>query len=228
MVGDLVEIERQKGKLWFWLSVAGVALSLFWRRPIAFVVAFFAAAWMFGRFEMAIIGMNAQHRPPEFWMPVFNILWFVGSILWAVSLYAAIRYGLQERSAQLALGFAGLVTAVIYLWWLPAVLVACIAAALVIATASVLNGKLRKEMLVVLVAVSLGYVALYLAMFPVWVYQHSHWIWGSEEMRAHSVFWGWLDFCVIVLSLWATTTAWSRMRGWLMRSQSLESRSEML
>jgi len=229
MVGDLVEIERQKGKLWFWLSVAGVALSLFWRRPIAFVVAFFAAAWMFGRFEMAIIGMNAQHRPPEFWMPVFNILWFVGSILWAVSLYAAIRYGLQERSAQLALGFAGLVTAVIYLWWLPAVLAACIAAALVIASASILKRKLRKESLVVLVAVSINYVALYPTMFLVGVYRHflHPGPWGGQDYREHPSV-GWLGSCMIVLSLWATTTAWSRMRGWQMRSQSLESRSEML
>jgi len=230
MVGDLVEIEKQKGRLWFWLSVAGVALSLFWRRPIAFTAAFYAWAWTSGRFEMAIYGINAQHRPPEYpWMPVFNVLMLAGSTLCGLSFYAAIRYGLQERSAQLALAFAGLVTAVIYLWWLPAVLAACIAAALVIASASILKSKLRKESLVVLVAVSINYAALFLTMFLLRLYQHylHPGPWGIQDYREHPSL-GWLGSCMMVLSLWAATTAWSRMRGWLMRSQSLESRSEML
>jgi hypothetical protein len=162
-------------------------------------------------------------------MPVFNVLMLAGSTLCGLSFYAAIRYGLQERSAQLALAFAGLVTAVIYLWWLPAVLAACIAAALVIASASILKSKLRKESLVVLVAVSINYAALFLTMFLLRLYQHylHPGPWGIQDYREHPSL-GWLGSCMMVLSLWAATTAWSRMRGWLMRSQSLESRSEML
>jgi hypothetical protein len=230
MVGDLMEIQERKGVLWFWLSVASVALSLFWRRPIAFVAAFYTGMWTFGRLMMVIYGINAQHRPPEYpWMPVFDVLILAGSTLWAVSLYGAIRYGLQERSAQLVLAYAGLVTAVIYLWWLPAVLAACIAAALVIATASILKSKLRKESLVVLVAVSIGSAARFLAFILAALYQHFLYRgpWGDREMQEHPSL-EWVALCMMVLSFWVMTTAWSKMREWLMRSESLESSGEML
>jgi hypothetical protein len=229
MVGDLVEIQERKGLLWFWLSVARVALSLFWRRPLAFLAAFYVGMWTFGWLMMAIYGINALHRPPGFCMPVFDVLILAGSTLWAVSLYAAIRYGLQERSAQLSLAYAGLVTAVIYLWWQPEVLVACIAAALIIATAFILKSKLRKESLVVLVAVSIGSAARFLAFILSAIYQHFLYRgpWGDREMQEHPSL-EWVALCMMVLSFWVATTAWSRMLGWLMRSQSLESRGEML
>jgi hypothetical protein len=229
MVGDLVELQEKKGLLRFWLSISGVAISLFWRRPIAFVAAFYAWAWVSGWFQMAIHGMNALHRPPQLWMPVFNALGLIGSALWAFSLFSAIRYGLQERSAQLSLAYAGLITAVIYLWWLPAVLVVCIVGALVLATASIIKSKLRKESLIFLASVFIYYASVYPTMFLVSVYQNylHPGPWSGQDMRAHPLL-GWLYFVTIALSLWVATWAWSRMRGWLMRSQSLESSSEML
>jgi antibiotic biosynthesis monooxygenase (ABM) superfamily enzyme len=229
MVGDLIEGQEKKGLMRFWLSVAGVALSLFWRRPIAFIAAFYAGMLMFGRLMMEVYGINALHRPPGFWMPVFDVLILAGSTLWAVSLYAAIRYGLQERSALLSIAYAGLVTAVIYLWWQPVVLVACIAAALLIATASILKSKSRKELLVVLVAVSIGSAARLLAFIPAALYQHFLYRgpWGDREMQEHPSL-GWVVLCMMILSFWVMTTAWSMMRGWLMRNQMLESRDEML
>src|SRR3981081_2060490 len=42
MVADLVELEPQKGPLWFWLSLIRVVISLAWRRSLAFIVAPYA------------------------------------------------------------------------------------------------------------------------------------------------------------------------------------------
>lgn len=50
MIGDLVEIGERRGTLWFCLSLAGVAFSLVWRRPLAFAAALYAGAWTFGEF----------------------------------------------------------------------------------------------------------------------------------------------------------------------------------
>jgi hypothetical protein len=230
MVGDLLEIEKEKGKLWFWLSVTGVALSLLWRRPLAFVAALYAGSWTLSWFEMATIGVNTLHRPPEYpWMPVFNVLILVGSTLCGVSLYAVIRYGVQERISQIAIVWTALVASVIYFWWQPIVLTLFIGAALCLVVASMWTSKRRMESMVVLVAVAIGCAARFLFMIPAALYQRFLYRgpWGDKEVREHPSF-SWMTFCMIILSFWVATWAWSRMRGWLMRNQSLESRSEML
>jgi hypothetical protein len=48
MVGDLVELEPQKGPPWFWFSLVRVVISLAWRRCLAFIVAPYAGLWMLG------------------------------------------------------------------------------------------------------------------------------------------------------------------------------------
>jgi hypothetical protein len=232
MVGDLVEIAKQKGKLWFWFSVAGVALSLFWRRPIAFFAAFYVGSWTLNLFMMAAISIYSQHLPPASWMNMFNALVLVGSTECALSIYAAIRYGLQERITQMALIWTGLVTTVIYFWWQPVVLGVCIAVSVFIATVSMLTDKRRMELLVVFLAVLIASATRWLAMLPAAYYQyylgrHLHIYWGSREVQEHpSVIWA--AFCMMILGTWMATTAWSRMHNWLMRKQMLESRGEML
>jgi len=228
IVGDLVEIEEQKGLLWFWLSVAGVVFSLVWRQPLAFVAAFYAGAWTFFGFQMAIMGINAQHRPPEYpWMPVFTVLIFAGSMLCAVSLYAAIRYGVQDKVTQIAFAWTSLVTSVIYLWWQPVVLGLCITAALLIVSVSIFNSKLRKEALVVLVSVVIGSVLRFFVGLLAGLYQHFllRGPWGTREMQEHPSL-EWVVFCMLILTFWASTSAWSRMHNWLMRDQAIDTESE--
>lgn len=212
IVGDLVELESRKGLLWFWLSVAGVAFSLIWRPLLAFIAALYSGAWTFSGFVMAIVGVNAQHRPPEYpWMPVFNVLIFIGSTLWAVSFYAAIRYGFRDRATQMAFVWAGLVTTVIYFWWQPVVLGLCIAAVVLVAVLSLFDTSYGKSSLLVLAFAAFGATARFLAIFPAMAYQHILYRgpWGDREYREHpSLIWA--MFCMQILSLWLATTAWSR------------------
>ncbi len=226
MVGDLVEIGEQRGPLWFWFSLAGVALSLAWRRPLAFVATLYAGVWTFGWFMNTTDTIYSQHYPQGLWNNAFGPLILVGSTLWAAFLYVAIRYGVLDRAAQMTFVWAGLITAVIYFWWQPVVLGLCIAVALLLVSASMAKRSLREEALVVLVSVALGSAARFLAIIPAGLYQNFlgrrlHILWGSREVQEHrSLLWAYL--CMVVLSFLASTSVWARLHNWLMRSHRLD------
>jgi hypothetical protein len=227
IVGDLTEIGDRKGVLWFWLSLAGVALSLAWRRPLAFVAALYAGAWTLGEFVTTADSIYTLHYPVGGWNDAFGPLILTGSTLWAAFLYTAIRYGVLDRTTQLLFIWAGLLTTVIYFWWQPMVLGLCIAAALLLALASVFKGSLRKEALVVLVSAAIGSVVRFWAIMLAGFYQYFlgrrlHILWGDREVREHPSL-GWVYCGMMVLSLLVATSAWARMYNWLMRSRRLES-----
>jgi len=224
IVGDLLELQPHKGPLWFWLSVSGVVLALVWRRPLAFIAAIYAGGWAFGGFQMAITGVHAQHRPPEYpWMPVFMVLSAAATILLTLLVYAAIRYGFRDRVAQLALALTALAAAVIYFWWLPTILAGCIALSICVMVTSILSSERRRAALVVLLVVVVGFggglLAIYLAT------QYQHFIIpgqaGDREMREHPSV-GWMSFCSLLMAAWMITTACSRMHNWLMGNQSID------
>lgn len=155
IMGDLLELKLQKGTLWFWVSLARVVLALAWRRPIAFIAAFYAGSWAFGGFQMAVFGMHTPHRPPEHpWIPVFAVLSAAGVFMVVVLVYAAIRYGLRDRVTELAFASVLLVTTVIYFWWQPAVLALCIAFSTCVVAASISSEERRRTALALLVPVA--------------------------------------------------------------------------
>jgi hypothetical protein len=230
IVGDLLELKPRKGPLWFWLSLARVVLALAWRRPLAFVVAFYAAGWAFGAFQMAIFGIHAQHRPPEHpWIPVFSVLSAAAIILLFVLVYAAICYGFRDRVTQLALALTSSATAVIYYWWLPAILMACITLSICAVVVSILSSEYCRAALVLLAAVVVGFGGGLLTMYLGAQYQHFVYPgpMGSREMREHPSV-GWMYLCMIFATAWMMTTACSRMHRSLMRKQSIDSENQRM
>jgi cell division protein FtsW (lipid II flippase) len=230
IVGDLLETKQQKGPLWFWLSFAGVVFSLVWRRPLAFVAALYAGMWSIGAFQMAIVGIRAQHRPPEHpWVPIFLVLGAAGSALCAMSSYAAIKHGPRDQTARLAFALTGLVTAVVFLWWQPVVLGVCVVATLVLVYLCLLSGERRGYLLTVVVSVVVLNGAEILTMFIGSCYQRLllPGPWGTREWQEHPSA-DWVYCCMLILSYLAATSVWSRLHKRPSRSRILESRSEML
>jgi len=227
MVGDLVEIGERKGPLWFWFSLAGVTFSLFWRRPVAFIAALCAGTWLPYGF-WAIRAATSQHWHLEYARgSVFVILVTVGSTLCAVLLYAAIRYGVLDRTTQMAFAWTVLVYAMCCFWWQPAVLGTCIAAALLLAFASILKSNLRKEALVILATVTVGWAAesmrsISFRLYARFLARHLNIPLGYLELREHPSL-TWFYFSMTVISLLAMTSVWSLMHDWMTRSQQLES-----
>ena len=227
IVGDLLELEPEKGILWFWLSLAGVAIALAWRRPVAFIAAFCAGLWTLSGFRMAIWGLHAQHRPEQALMPAFGALTGVGMILWIAASYTAIRYGLRDHVARVAIAAASLVTVLIYCWWQPEILVACIALSLCLLWVCILNDDRRRAAMALLTALVAGFAGSVLAMDLFARYQH--WVFpkppGDREMQEH-LWVGWVLIGFWLMVVWITTAVCSRMHRRLMRSALSDSEIE--
>jgi hypothetical protein len=230
IVGDLVEIREQKGTVWFWLSAAGVLLSLVWRWPIAFVASFYAGAWSFAAFLMATTGINAHHPQPDYpWGLVVEGLVFVGSCAVALSVFACIRYGLRDRATQMVLAWGTLATAVIYLWWVPAVLLACITGAVALGFYSICTRQGRRSSIVVWSAIVVGVCGFFWWAAIGTLYQN--WLkpglWGSDDILQHPSL-GWLIFSAMLLGQLAKLWVWSWLRDLLAGTREVEAPSEML
>jgi len=229
MLGDLVEIEKEKGKLWFWLSVCGVALSLFWRRPVAFFVALYVSAWVPSIFIREIIFHGKHDHPGDWLVKVVLYLEMVIGSLCGFSLYAAIRYGLRERTTQMAFVWTAICAVATYFWWQPIILEVCMAVAICIVVASMWTSKTRMESAVILVPVMMMFLCaqLWSSLSTLLQYYLYGIRWSPKETGKHP----WLEgvgVIVSILSFWVAISAGSYLRDRLMRRQLLESSGEML
>jgi hypothetical protein len=224
MVGDLVELEPQKGPLWFWLSLIRVVISLAWRRSLAFIVAPYAGLWMLGKLAAALQNSYLRHAPPGTWGVPGNLqlLPIVGAFLWILLPYTAIRYGVRDRLTQLVLALVGMITAVVYGWGQPIALAVCIALGVCVLAASAIGREYRRAVMVLLVAWLTGFGSWMLAMFLAYEYRR-HVYPGSSlgELREHPSI-GWVSLGLLMITGWMITTACSRMHHWLMRDKQLD------
>lgn len=225
MVGDLVELEPQKGLLWFWLSLVRVVISLAWRRSLAFIVAPYAGLWILGKLTAALQDAYMRHAPPGTWGVPGNLhsLPIVGGFLWMMLLYTAIRYGVRDRVTQFVLGLAGMIAAVIYGWGQPIALAVCIALGICVLAALAIGRGYRKAAMVLFVAGVTGFSSLTLSMFLAIRYQRHIYpgLLGSRELREHPSI-GWVSFGLLMMTGWMITTACARMHHWLMRDKQLD------
>ena len=211
IVGDLFESRSEKGTLWFWRSVAGIVLAVAWRRPLAFAAAFYLGLHALGALQMPIYGMYAAHRPPQEWMPMFAVLSGLGMVLWMAAPYVAIRFGLRDSFAQIALVFGGLVTIIIFYWWVPAVLAACLVLAFSLITTSISVARRRRALLALAIATAFGFGGGLLAFYLAGLYQNHLYPGPVAEINSRLINWG-----VPLLATWILATACSRMHRLLL------------
>jgi hypothetical protein len=228
IVGDLLELAPQKGRLWFWFALAGVVVSLAWRRPLALAAALcvyfaaFSASWwvtyLHHRFTIA----------DPHWRTVWGVLFLASNGLWFMLVYAAIRYGVRDRVTQLLLALSVPITAGLYCWERPTILVACIALTICVLAASALNHRLRRGLLIVL-AVLMVIVGIFLltasliALYQRFLHPAPM---GNGEMQPHLAV-QCVEFCMMFLvAPCAMTSAYSHMHDWLIRNPSLDSETQ--
>jgi hypothetical protein len=211
IVGDLLENRSEKGNLWFWRSFAGIVLVVAWRRPLAFVAAFYLGLHSIRALSMPIYGVHAAHRPPEAWIPVFAILAWIGTLLWMTVPYAVIRFGLGDSFAQIALVFCGLVTTIILYWWIPAVLATCLVLGFSLITASMFVAQPRRAFVALTVATAFGFAGGLLTLFLAGLYQKHLYPGPVAEINSRV-----LD-CAPLLATWILTTGCSRAHHLFLR-----------
>jgi hypothetical protein len=225
IMGDLLELEPRKGRLWLLLSLFRVVISVAWRRSLAFIVAPYVGLWMLGRLAAALQNSYLRHAPPGTWGVPGNLslLPIAGAFLWMMLLYTAIRYGVRDRLTQLVLALAGMITAVVYGWGQPIVLAVCMALGVCVVAVSAIGRKYRRAVMVLLVAWLTGFGNWMLAMFLAFKYQHHIHpaLLGDREMSEHPSI-GWVSLGLLMMTGWMITTTCSRMHHWLMRDKQLD------
>jgi len=169
IVGDLLESHLQRGLLWFWLSFIGILLSLNRRRLAAFFVALVCFRFLRG-LPMPVFaplhGMPPADQPPEVWgvWRNFVVLGWIGMLLWVVTPYALLRYGVRDRLGQLALAFCVPITASIFGWRVPACVDTSSVLVLIIFISSLTHARWRRPLLVVVAALIVGYAGIQAAI----------------------------------------------------------------
>jgi hypothetical protein len=215
IVGDLVEISVTKGKRWLWFSIVRVVLAHLWRRPVAFIAAFYAGNRALSVLMRISYGVHAQHRPPH----LFAALEPGVYLLWIAAVYAGIRFGLRDRFAQFVLAAACVFTLALCYWWQPAVLVACIAAAILIVGFSLRDRQRLRSAIALPLMAAVGYGGFLLTIFLMMRYWRlvSPVSLGSREFHEHpSIVWA--AQLAWVLTAWITTSACSVAHRWTMRA----------
>lgn len=198
IIGDLLETEAERGTFWFWLSVARILLSLCWRRAIAFVAGVYAAQFSITAFRALVFDIRAVHKPRDPWEPLLSSLTVFATLLWIAAAYAAVRYGLRDKFAQLALGFCILITVAILYWWIPIATVTCIALAASIFVASIWSAHWRSALVALTIALAFGFVGVRLSGYLHWV----------SVVYIYSYPWThYVTVCLDLLAVSATTTA---------------------
>ncbi|MGH9739869.1 MAG: hypothetical protein ACRD4X_14975 [Candidatus Acidiferrales bacterium] len=160
IVGDLLEEARERGALWFWLSVAGILLRLNWRRLIAFgcgAICFSLLRALPMPVYASLHGMPPEHGPSEIWRPFFVMLGGLAMLLWVATPYMIIRRGFRDRFAQLALAFCVPLTAAVVCWRSPVVVATSILIAVAGVIASTVFARWRGPLLALVVALVVGY-----------------------------------------------------------------------
>ena len=171
-VGDLLEVAAEQGPLWFWSSVAGIVLSLTWRRLVAFLVAFLCVS-LLRTFPMPVLaplrGIPTAHQVPGNWGPFFGTLDKFGMLLWIAAPYATICYGFRDKLSQLLLFASAILTTIIFYWWIPAVASLAFALGIGVLIFSVAGAKRRRALFAVGVALAFGFVGVRLSSYLHWV-----------------------------------------------------------
>jgi hypothetical protein len=104
VMGDLAEArtEAGRGARWFWWSYADILFAAAWRPVAAFLVVS-AGYWYGGKY---LVGGIVFAQGGSVAASFVEVTAMVGAFAAFVFLFAAIRYGLNDRMTRLALGFA--------------------------------------------------------------------------------------------------------------------------
>jgi hypothetical protein len=123
ILGDLAELSATRGRVWFWAAYTRTVITLGWRAPLAFIVAYAFSTWVavggfptmrsvFRTFNRIVqhtaphqaiwhvFDRAAHHQTPQtIWhVPIGDSL----IALWFILPFLLVRFGFRDRLTQLA------------------------------------------------------------------------------------------------------------------------------
>jgi len=156
IIGDLLEAVPQKGKLWFWLSVARVFVSLTWRRPLAVAFAFCVGIVWSRTYQFSVNSLISAHRAPLAWAALYHYVHLAGMYLSLGWAYTLARFGFKDSFGRYLLAVWSLIAVLAYFGTQPLVAVACCLSAACGIVYSVTSRSRRKDLLALLISVALN------------------------------------------------------------------------
>jgi hypothetical protein len=160
IIGDLIEAVPQKGKLWFWLSVARVFVSLTWRRPLAVGFAFCVGILWSRTYQFSAYSViSAYRRSPDAsaWAALYHYVYLVGMYLSLGWAYTMTVFGLRDFFARYLLAAWMLLAVLVFFGTIRPVTVACCLLAGCGVAYSVTSKSCRKGLLALLISVALNF-----------------------------------------------------------------------
>jgi hypothetical protein len=215
IIGDLEELRPRKGVLWFWASLAGFLFFLCWRRFLALLAAFWLSDHFF---QVAVLGTKSQHHPQESWVLPLLALTAVGYFLWMTGIYAAIRYGLRDKTTQVIVRWSAIMGTIFVSWDHSIVVSLFIALCGLQAFLSMAKAEGRRQFLVVATTVGSGFISYLLILLVIrFAFSAVSSTTGpSSLVLGHSSI-SWIKFPLSFMAAWATTSVYSRMRSWILQ-----------
>jgi hypothetical protein len=163
IIGDLEEMARTRGRLWFFLAYTRTLFSLTWRIILALFVAEIGRDLIFNLFHFYLRVTPAAWRNGHgSWLDLLNssgpLLACIMSTLWFALFFALVRYGSRDAFVRLT----ALITAGAFLAFLaiPWVSLASAAATFALALAAFLSNRWRKPFEVLAWTGAAGLLAL--------------------------------------------------------------------
>lgn len=198
-IGDLLELRPVKGGLWFWAAVLRLAARQGWRGLLAFLAAFYGAAWGQQALMMRTSGYNSPHPfpsvfPDPIWWLKFlpSYLDWTGTICLALFLYIGIRFGPGDKLVQGAAFLGATIWLVVFFWWQPIVFILACAVS-ICSGIWALTRKIWHGTLLSIAALALTYVCLVFGgYYLTFLYQKqiAGPLIGTAELHAHpSITW---------------------------------------
>lgn len=203
LVGDLEELKAQKGRFWFWRSLAILLVTLCWRRFAATIVASYLGTRIYKGFLFVITGPMLHHRPQAPWQIALLLFYAIDALLWTVFIFSAIRNGVRDTMTQQAFLWAGLIAAAMVSWAHTSIFLFLVGLGIALICSSLARQQSRRWIAALVATVSVGFAILFLDVAVLQIIGYR----GSQE---HS--WSAWVFAVLPFaSGWLVTVLFSQM-----------------
>jgi hypothetical protein len=165
-VGDLLELAPERGSFWFWSCIAGIILSLIWRRLLAFAIAYLSLA-LVNALSFPVLAPLREtltaHNFGDNWSSFLALSVAASSAFVAdAAAYVAICYGLRDELTRLLLLLFTVCLTATFLWRMPELVSATLLAILIL---SIVSLRRRRALLAAALALGIGFCGFWLILY---------------------------------------------------------------
>jgi len=152
-VGDLLELEPERGSFWFWWCIARIILSFTWRRLLAFAVAYLCLAFVNALSFRVLAPLRETLTAHNLGYLALSVATFSAFVADAAT-YVAICYGLRDELTHLLFMLFAVSATATFLWPIPELVFAALLEIVILSTVS---PRRRRALVAAALALGIGF-----------------------------------------------------------------------